>query len=320
MTQHQSQSKSSKKQYDSNWTSRPERGTTFMLQVMSWISLHLGRTISRSILHLITTYFLLFSRVSRRASRDYLRRVLRREPKLIDLYKHIFTFATTIHDRVYLINNRYDLFDITVHNEQIIHDMLAQGRGAFLIGAHLGSFEVTHAMGRRHPDLQVIMVMFEENARKINSMLAAINPAIQQEIIPLGHIDTMLKVRDRLNDGSVLSILADRTLDDDMTLEVPFIDQLAPFPIGPFRMAALLDRPVIFMTGLYLGGNRYSIHFEQLADFSEIPAADKNAAIQSAIKRYAALMEKYCRSAPYNWFNFFDFWQPARHTKSLQTR
>ncbi|MFI4890444.1 MAG: acyl-CoA synthetase, partial [Steroidobacterales bacterium] len=30
---------------------------------------------------------------------------------------------------------------------------------------------------------------------------------------------------------------------------------------------------------------------------------------------YAALLERYCTSDPYNWFNFFDFWQdPAART------
>jgi len=304
-------------QQDTNWAGKPERGSTFMLQVMSWISLRLGRTAGRLVLHLITTYFLLFSSTSRHASRDYLQRILARKPNISDLYKHIFTFAATIHDRVYLINDRHDLFDISTHNEEIIQNVLSQGRGAFLIGAHLGSFEVAHSMGRSNPDLQVAMVMFEENARKINAMLAAINPAIQQDIIPLGHVDTMLKVHERLNEGAVLSILADRTLGDDATIAVPFMGDLAAFPTGPFRMAALLRRPVIFMTGLYLGGNRYSIHFEPLADFSGISAAESDVAIKSAIERYAVLLEKYCRSAPYNWFNFFDFWRSPHHTKPI---
>ena len=83
----------------------------------------------------------------------------------------------------------------------------------------------------------------------------------------------------------------------------------AHLPIGPFRMAALLRSPIVFMTGLYLGGNRYAIHFEELADFSSIPTGQRNTAVETAITRYAGLVEKYCRLAPYNWFNFFDFWQ-----------
>jgi len=32
------------------------------------------------------------------------------------------------------------------------------------------------------------------------------------------------------------------------------------------RLAAMLKRPVLFLSGLYLGGIRYAIHFERLAD------------------------------------------------------
>jgi predicted LPLAT superfamily acyltransferase len=76
------------------------------------------------------------------------------------------------------------------------------------------------------------------------------------------------------------------------------------------RMAAMLRRPVLFMTGLYLGGNRYAIHFEPLADFSNVERSERDASINAAITRYAALLDHYCRQAPYNWFNFFDFWPP----------
>lgn len=293
------------------WTVKPERGSMFMLKLMTWISLRLGRPVARLVLHLITIYFCLFPGTARIASRDYLQRALNRRPTWLDLYKHIFSFASTIHDRVYLINDRDSLFDITVHNEGLMQNVLAEGHGAFLIGAHLGSFEVIRVMGHQQRGLRTAMVMFEENARKLNTMLNAINPSLQQDIIPLGNVDTMLKVRDRLDEGTVLSMLADRSLGNDETLAIPFLGQPANFPTGPFRMAALLRRPVIFMTGLYLGKNRYDIYFEQLADFSQTPREERDLAIQMAIQRYATLLEHYCRIAPYNWFNFFDFWQAA---------
>jgi predicted LPLAT superfamily acyltransferase len=63
------------------------------------------------------------------------------------------------------------------------------------------------------------------------------------------------------------------------------------------------------MAGLYLGGNRYQIHFEPLADFSETSRADRDTAMLAAQQRYAERLSHFCRIAPYNWFNFFDFWQ-----------
>lgn len=293
------------------WANTTERSNMLMLRIMTWISLRMGRRAGRIVLHLIASYFLLFAPTSRCASRQYLQRALGRPASVSDLYQHFFTFAATIHDRIYLINRRFDLFDVEVHGEEALHRQLAAGNGLFLVGAHLGSFEVIRAIGRECKDLRVAMVMHQENAQKINAMLTAINPNAGQDIIGLGHVDSMLQVSQYLDNGYAVGMLADRTPGDDTLFPVHILDADANLPIGPFRMAALLRRPVMFMTGLYLGGNRYAIHFDKLADFSSVATGQRDIAVQAAITRYAVLLDHYCRLAPYNWFNFFDFWQPA---------
>ena len=196
--------------------------------------------------------------------------------------------------------------------------MVAGGEGAFLMGAHMGSFDVTHAFGAHQPGLNIVMAMYEDNARKINAMLAALRPITKPEVISLGHIEAMLKVRQRLDEGAFVGILGDRTLGDEPLQEVHFLGSPAYFPVGPMRAAALLRRRTVFMLGLYRGGNRYHLVFELLADFSTVGRAERAAAVEQAITRYAALLEKYCRSDPYNWFNFFDFWRDgdARPSRS----
>lgn len=292
-----------------SWADTPERSNMLMLRIMTWISLRLGRRTGRVVLHLIASYFLLFAPASRRASRDYLLLALGRPAKANDLYHHFFTFAATIHDRIYLINRRFDLFDFEVHGEQTLRSMLVDGKGLFLMGAHLGSFEVIRSIGRQNPDLRVAMVMHQENAQKINAMLAAINPEAVQNIIGLGHIDSMIEVSQRLDEGYIVGILADRTPGHDTLYPVRILGADTYLPTGPFRMAALLRRPVIFMTALYMGHNRYAIHFDKLADFSNTARGQRELVMQESIVKYAALLDHYCRAAPYNWFNFFDFWQ-----------
>jgi predicted LPLAT superfamily acyltransferase len=296
--------------HQADWVKRPERSNRLMLRVMSWLSLTLGRRLSRGVLVGISLYFLLFSPRAREASRAYLQRALGRKPRLSERFRHFHDFATCIHDRVYLLNGRYDLFDIQVHGREVFDAAHARGQGLFLMGAHMGSFELIRAVGRQQPGLRVAMVMYEDNARQINAALAAINPAVVQDIIPLGQIDSMLQVQARLDEGVVLGVLADRALDTGPALTLSFLGQPAAFPLGSMRLAAMLKRPVVFMTGLYLGGNRYEIHFEALADFTHLERAGRDAAIHQAVSDYAACLERHCRAAPYNWFNFFDFWRP----------
>lgn len=292
-----------------SWLRQQERSNLAILRLMVWISLTFGRAIGRVVLYGITAYYVLFAPRARHFSREYLHRALGRWAEWSDGFRHVFSFASTIHDRIYLLNDRFDLFDIEVIGADPVHELAAAQTGAVLIGAHLGSFEVLRAVGRGRAGLKVAMLMYEENARKINATLEAINPAATQDIISLGRMESMLEARDKLDQGYLVGILADRSLSDDPTVDCEFLGEMAPFPVGPFRLAAMLRRPVFFMTGLYLGGNRYRIHFEALADFTDTPRSERDAAIRAAQQHYADRLSHYCRLAPYNWFNFFDFWQ-----------
>lgn len=293
------------------WVQRRERSNTLTLQLMSWISLKVGRRFSRLLLYPIALYFLLFSPSGRKSSKDYLTLALGQKPSWKNAFWHFFYFAATIHDRIYLINQRFDLFEIEIHGKETILPLITSGQGIFLMGAHLGSFEALRAVGRQLPGLRIAMVMHEDNAQKINAMLAAINPAAAQDIIGLGHIDSMLQVNERLEGGMLVGMLSDRTLGDEPMAGVELLGARAAMPIGPFRMAALMRRPVLFMTALYMGSNRYRIHFDELADFSRMQVGEREKAVSRAIHRYTELVEHYCRLTPYNWFNFYDYWLKA---------
>jgi predicted LPLAT superfamily acyltransferase len=168
------------------------------------------------------------------------------------------------------------------------------------------------------------MLMFPDNARQINAMLDAISlPERRPHVIALGRPSSMLALRDWLDTGGMAGLLADRTLPGQegdggqrgKSMELPFLGQPATFNDGPFRLAALLRRRVFFMAGLYAGGARYDVIFEPLADFSERIAdpAERERRIRSAVEAYVTRLESLCRTYPYNWFNFHDFWLEDAH-------
>jgi predicted LPLAT superfamily acyltransferase len=293
------------------WAEQPERSSVAVLRLMTWLSLRCGRTLSRLLLYPIAAYFLLTAPAARRASRDYLRRALGRAAGWRDGFRHFFTFSATIHDRVYLLNGRFDSFDVEIFGETELRSVLRADSGAILLGAHFGSFEILHALGERQPDLRVVTAMYEENARKINAALGAINPNLRHDIIPLGHIDTMLQIEKQLGEGALIGMLGDRSPHRDGMLGVRFLGDDAQFPLGPMRVAAVLRRRVVFMTGEYLGGNRYAIRFEPIADFTDLARSERAQAVDAGVRAFAACLERRCRETPYNWFNFYDFWKPA---------
>ena len=290
------------------WVTQPERGNPRLLRAMSVLSLRCGRPLSRVVLILVVAYYWLWPGAAAGHIARFQNRALARRPTRRDLYSHLLAFGTCIHDRVFVLNNRIAELSIEVTNEQLLVQALEHGSGCFLMGAHVGSFEVSRALGIQHPGVAVVMAMYPENARKVDAALAAITPGAAADIIRLGSLDAMLRLRTRLDQGAFVGVLGDRTLADEPVLSVNFLGTPATFPIGPWRAAALLRRPVLFIAGLYCGGNRYQLVVEQLADFSHTDPSTREPAIHAAIVRYAGVLEAICRSHPYNWFNFFDFW------------
>ncbi len=290
------------------WLQHKERGSIFLLRLMSLFSLLLGRKLSRVVIYVIALYFLLAAPAARKTSREFLSRCLERPVTWLDIYRNILAFASTIHDRLYLLNDRYDIFNIHVTGVEQLHASLADNKGLFLFGAHLGSFEILRSHARNTP-YPVSIAMYPDNARQLNSALSAINPKIMQNIISLGQIDSMLEIHRKLEEGCMVGLLVDRAVGTDQYITLPFLGAPARFPTGPFRMAAMLKRPVYFMSGLYRGGNRYDMHFELLTDYSEHSATDRDTLVRDVLVKYVTVLEQHCKSAPYNWFNFFDFWK-----------
>ncbi len=297
------------------WVRQGERGNALVLKLMAAIAVACGRRVARWLLPPIALYFVLFSPQARRHSRRYLARVLGRRPGFADGYRHVHTFANLVLDRVYFSRGEVGEFELDVRGLEHLDEAIAGGRGAVLLGAHVGSFAALHALGGARAGPRVAMVMYPDNARMIQATLRAIAPHAHLDIIALGRPGSMLAVRDWLAGGGLVGMLADRQLDEptqrDHTVRLPFLGVAAPFGEGPLRMAQLLRQRVYFMAGVYQGGRRYEVCFEPLADFTE-PVADAAAradALRAALQAYVQKLEALCRHAPYNWFNFHDFWQ-----------
>lgn len=300
------------------WTEQPEAGSTRLMQLMARIALGAGRPLARALLWPIAAYFWLAMPRARRASRDYLQRVLPHRPTMRDGLRHFHAFASVLLDRIFLLAGRNHLFDITLHGQASLEQALARGDGAILVGAHFGSFECLRAIGRQQPGLRITLAMYERNAQRIGALLRSIDPALHLDVVALGCVDSMLELQSRLEQGHCVGFLADRSFADDPVLALPFLGTPAPFPTGVFRIAAALQRPVLMMAGIYRGANRYDVRLHALTDFAQTPRQARSAAVESALRQFTAQLEEHCREAPYNWFNFYDFWERESDSDGAQ--
>ena len=298
-----------------HWQSQRERSTAFMLTWLFGSALLFGRGMMRLVLWPIVGYFLLAGRASRRASRDYLARVLARRVTLGDVAKHFYYFAACSLDRVYLLAGRHRGIEVDVHRPEVVFDALRTGpaqttRGALLLVAHFGSFEVLRTLGQRQHRLEISLLMDRAHGRMLMALLEKLDPSLRTNVIDAsqGGPELVLALNEAARAGRLIGVMADRSRLGERTATVQFLGAPAEFPVAPWLLANALKVPVILGIGIYRGGGRYSSHFELLAERITLPRSDRDSAVQEYVQAYANRLAHYAAIAPYNWFNFYRFW------------
>ncbi|MCB1859617.1 MAG: lipid A biosynthesis acyltransferase [Gammaproteobacteria bacterium] len=293
------------------WFQQRERGSPLLLQLILWIALHVGRPFARMLLYPISLYFFLAAAEQRNASRLYLQRVLERKPHAGQVLRHIHCFAATILDRVYLLSGHHRDYRIEINNVRALLDLADNHQHCLLLGAHIGSFEVLRALAIEERPFRLKILMYPEHNKTLTNLLISVNPEIAETVIPLGQVDTVIQVHESLANGEVVGMLGDRAASRDKTVDCELLGGTARFPVGPAVLAASLRVPVILFLGLYRGNKHYEIHFERLPDADFRDRGSRSEQIQQWMQHYAERLEVKVRDLPYNWFNFYDFWEES---------
>lgn len=304
------------------WKQRPEGGGHFAVWLIRTIGRYGGRMLSRALLYPITAYFLIRRAPERRASRDWLTLALDRRASVLDVARHIHTFAATILDRVFLLSGQLRRFNVAIIGVEKVHEYIDAGRGTLLFGSHLGSFEVLRVLSRQRPDIQLRVVLDKAHNPAVTQLLDALNPEIAATVIDAGQSgpSIMLAIQQAIDEGAVVALLVDRAQPGESTQAVPFLGRQALLPTAPWLIAAVLGAPVMLAFGLYRGGNRYDLVFESFSDGVHAPRPQRTAILEALICRYASRLEHYARQAPYNWFNFYDFWEVSDDRRPVEHR
>ncbi|WP_198670275.1 acyltransferase [Dyella sp. C9] len=294
-----------------HWQSRPEGGGPFALWVIRSIALYGGRRLGRVLLWPITLYFYWRREPERRASREFLERVQGHPATVWQVLRHIHCFAATLLDRIFLLAHGERDFEITVEGLDELEARLDRGTGLLLVGTHQGSFEALRALSSRRPDLQLRVLLDKQKTPAMTELFEALAPDIGANVIDAsqGGASVTLALAEACATGAMVALLADRGREHEVLRRAPLLGEPAPFPVGPWLLAHSLGVPVMLCFGLYEGGNRYRLIFEPFAERVEIPRHERAHALDQLLARYARRVEHYARVAPYNWFNFYDFWQ-----------
>lgn len=304
-----------------HWSEIRERGSTLALRTLVAFYRLFGRRLSLLLVHVIAFYFHATNSVARRASRSYLKRIasrpggaeaLGRPPDAIASLLHFRAFAVSIFDRIALWLGPDGSFRYEVHGMEAYDALLRPDRGAIVVGAHLGSFDALRALAER--DGRVVNVlMYTRNAPRINELFRKLAPDIQLRVVPADGdtLETALHVRACVERGELVALLGDRVGPSERgrSCRVSLLGAPVVLPQAPYLLAGLLRCPLFFMVALRAGDARYRVFAEVLSACVELPYGEREKRACELAEAYAARLEHYCALAPYEWFNFYDYWQ-----------
>lgn len=291
-----------------SWSGQRERGSPLLARVAVALVLRAGPAVLPLLAWPATAWFLLTSRRARRASREFLWRARGRRASLGDVARHFHAFARAVGDRVLLLAGRTEGFGIETEGVEELLAVLARGEGCILLGAHLGSFEVLRTVARHSP-VPVWALMYRRNGGSLLPLLERLAPDVAARVLEIGDTASMIQARECVERGEIVGILADRGPAGHRFVSVPFLGAAAAFPSGPFVLAATLGAPVVMFHGVRTGRRRYRVAFRPFADRVVLRRGSRDADLRAVVARYAAALEPVCRAHPFQWFNFFPFWE-----------
>lgn len=291
------------------WLSQTERGSVLGIRIFYALATALGRGPTRLLVALLALWYALFSKKVTRASRQWLTVALGRPVHWRDVYRHIRFFAQTAADRLFLVQGKTSAFTTTRTGHQHLEAAVAAKTGAILLGAHVGSFEAMRA-GSTNTNLPLSILGHFENAKMINALLSRLDPKAAARVIHISahSVDFIFAVQRILEQGELLGTMGDRVGLNEKSVTVTFFGRPARFPTGPFVLASVLKCPVFLTLGLYREPNCYDLHCEPLLERVLLSRKNRDKDLQAMVQLYATRLEHYCRTSPFNWFNFYDFW------------
>jgi predicted LPLAT superfamily acyltransferase len=300
-----------------HWARERERGAPLLMRLTAWAARIFGRRAMRPVVATIVFYFYCFSPSARRSIAEYQQHLRRANaagglPTRRPVYGQFQAFAEAILDKFDVWQGRLTMQDVSVQDPDRLHAQMRAGRGQILIGAHLGNLEICRALAEHGSQLALNVLVHTRHAEAFNQLLAKAG-ASKLRLIQVTELDAalMLQLNERIDRGEWLAIAGDRVpVRGARVIEVDFLGAPAPFPQGPWLLAALLKCPANLLFCTKIDG-RYRITMERLADRVELPRGRREAGIRPWAQRYADRLARECRDAPQQWFNFYPFW--SRH-------
>jgi predicted LPLAT superfamily acyltransferase len=313
---------------DQHWSTIEERGSIFGMRILFAFYRLVGRRILWLALFPVVFYLYLVNKVARNASLQFLAKAIHDgngEQIKVGFWhglKHHCSFADSVFDKLDAWLGKINKNNIDYLDRNGIKELVEQKQGGIFIGSHLGNLEVCRALSTMKDNAVINVLVFTENAVKFNQLLEKVNNKATVNLIQVGDIGPGLAValKEKVERGEAIVIVGDRTSISigGRVIYAPFLGKKAPFAQGPFILAALLECPIYWIF-CFKSKGRFKLIFEHVTDKLALPRKQRAQVLQEIVEKYAQRLSHYAVKYPYQWFNFYDFWQTDEQVSRIES-
>lgn len=214
-----------------------------------------------------------------------------------------YRFAQVIIDRFAVYGGRRFRFEVEGLDQ---YNLLAEGESGFVqVFSHAGNYELA-GYELRQPRKRLYALLFRDGSQTIMDNRASVFAPNGVEMVfvqpDMSHIFLLSNV---VRDGNIASIPGDRIFGSRKFVECQFMGSPARFPLGPFRLAAVRQAPIVAIFVMKESWSSYRIFVRRL----DSSAQGQKPTAKGLAQQFATNLEEVVRRYPEQWFNYFDFWQ-----------
>ncbi len=292
-----------------SWDGRSKTSSLGMWIFIKIISF-LGLLPAYILLAFVTIYYTVFSRALKKYIEAF-RSKLWLTTDNWNVYKHIFTFGMNLVDKFAHLAVKKSPFTFVCIGEEHLVNALKKKKGLILLSSHIGNQEIAGNVLFDHIKTPVNFLMLDNEKKSIKKVTKKFTRNRKINIIStdIDELDKMIKVKTALNNNEIVCMLADRIMGNEQVKKLSFLGKEANFPTSPFNIAAITGSPVIAVVTVKTGLKQYTQKAYDFISFDNVTRTNRDQLIQKAMKKYVSILEEIVNEHPYQWFNFYDFWE-----------
>jgi predicted LPLAT superfamily acyltransferase len=257
----------------------------------------------------VSLYYTIFIRFYFKYLKSY-RTKLNLKTNIFHIYRHNYSLGANLIDRFAHLSMKKSPFKFTCIGENHLFEALDKKKGLVLISSHIGNQEIGGDVLFDHLPTRVNFVQLDNEKESIKKVTRKITEKRDINIIPthIGGIEMMVQIKNAINNNEIVCFLGDRVVGDEDYQDVSFLGHSTKFPVGPFKVAAITGAPVVSTITVKTGLKNYSQRVNNLISFENVTSANRETEIKKAIEQYKSKLEEIVTDHPYQWFNFYDYW------------